>query len=144
MWWLHSKWCSVKQFGRWVVSCFQWAWFLRNDNDYDYGHVLRVMQYKLQRLRKHIVEHNIIADAEQVAAEIKVAEDMIARLLADDYCADELEAYRKQYGYCWMSQVPIQFDEGLSNIYKKARAQQEAEWASLWQHLSANLRNFWC
>lgn len=144
MWWLQSKWRAFKQFGRWVVRCFQWAWFLRDDNDYDYGHVLKVMQYKLSRLRKHILEHNIITDAAQVGAEIQCAENLIERLLADDYCADELEAWHKQYGYCWKSQHSVSEVVALKALHDKADAQREAEWTKLFYHLQVNLRKWWC
>jgi hypothetical protein len=144
MWWLQSKWRAFKQFGRWVVSCFQWAWFLRDDNDYDYGHILMVMQYKLSRIRKHIIAHDIIAEAAEVGTEIKHAEDLIERLVADDYCADELEAHHKQYGYCWKSQHSISEVEALRAIHDKANALREKDWAELWAHLNKNLRRWWC
>jgi hypothetical protein len=72
---------NLKGFPARLVAYLPLIW---EDRDFDYGYVLSLMFFKLRRLRKHILDHNIIVRAEEVAAEIAHAEDLYNRYLEYD------------------------------------------------------------
>lgn len=78
----------------------EWTSFLKDDQDCDWEFILRVLVYKLRRTREHIVEHAIIADYKQVAAEILSVEKLLKRVLTYDYSAGTQKHFgiTKKYG----------------------------------------------
>ncbi len=71
---------------------------LWRDRDYDYYHILALLKYKLERTRKHIVGHQIIEDADLVGEQIAHAEELLRRIMNDDYCKEEQEAHEVKWG----------------------------------------------
>jgi len=71
-----------------------WISFLKEDQDYDYGFLFRLMAYKLKRMREHIAGHGIIACAEQIHDEILEVEKIFDDLFNNAY---EKEEFQKVY-----------------------------------------------
>lgn len=73
--------------GRWVRDQFQWvakvasyAWFLRKDRDWDYGHLLSFMRFKLIRMEKCIRENKIVEANMRISKQIRYACFLIEEL----------------------------------------------------------------
>lgn len=82
--------------------------FLRDDCDFDYSSILKMLRYKLKRTREHIVKHDLVADAQDVGADIKKVEDLLKRVIADKYdekCWREIE---KKFGSRHIGSEPSQ------------------------------------
>ena len=82
----------------WIIKSAQYSWFLRKDFDWDYSYILMLLQFKLRRTRKQILENNMIVHTEEVAAQIKHAEDLIQNWRDDNFCEDLHKAHDKKWG----------------------------------------------
>jgi len=82
----------------WIIKSIQYSWFLRKDFDWDYVFILLLLQYKLKRTRKRIIKNNILLHSEQVASEIKHAEDLIQNWRDNEWCEDLQKAHDKKWG----------------------------------------------
>jgi hypothetical protein len=81
-----------------VIKLFQYAKVLWSDRDFDYAHILILLQYKLKRTREHIVEHDMVESAQKTGKQIKHAELLIQRILEDDYCKELQIAHDTKWG----------------------------------------------
>jgi hypothetical protein len=72
--------------------------FLRSDADYDSHFIIRLLRYKLQRTRDHLLEHNISMDAKKCAKEIKAVVDLLLRIENDVYHDELFRPFYKKYG----------------------------------------------
>ena len=138
----------IKQFYRWIIKSCQYAWFLRSDWDYDWSCILKLLQYKLRRTREHIVKHNIIEDADEIAAQISYVECLIDKILADDYYQNEWDLYESKYGVPWNQDhlTEQQREQGrreLTEICAKMEQAREKDWQELFMALKRDLRGWW-
>lgn len=78
----------------------EWTAFLKEDADWDYGCILDVFIFKLERTAKCILENNIIVkrEAKQIAKEIKQTVDLIKKVKEDNYHAKYEKELTKKYG----------------------------------------------
>lgn len=83
----------MKSFFRKIRKIVQYIPILWRDTDYDWAAILTLLAYKLQRTREHIVEHDIVMDAVEIHDQIKVCEDALYRLVAEDYISDKWDAH---------------------------------------------------
>jgi hypothetical protein len=95
---LKTPYYEVRHFFRWIVKSCRYAKLLWRDRDWDWIFLLILMKYKIQRMRLHMTEHNIIHDAPRMAKQMRYAEFLIERILDDDYCKKEYEDHRKYWG----------------------------------------------
>ena len=58
---------------------------LKNDEDWDWAYILRLLKYKLERTRKCISANAIIRDAPKVARQIRQVEVLLGRVEEDKY-----------------------------------------------------------
>lgn len=72
--------------------------FLREDEDYDWQYIIRLLRYKLERTKNHIVEHDIIDDATKVGKEIQAVVDLLKRIEEDKYFEELHKPFLKKYG----------------------------------------------
>lgn len=86
------------EFCYWMVKSIQYAWFLRKDFDWDYFYILLLLQYKLKRTRKRIIENDLVVRVEEIAAQIKHAEDLIQNWRDDNFCEDLHKAHEEKWG----------------------------------------------
>jgi hypothetical protein len=76
---------------------------LKDDFDWDYSYILRLLQYKLERTRKCIVSNNIVSSAPKIAQQITAVEDLLKRVIEDQYL-DEIGApFYAKFGRLKMS-----------------------------------------
>jgi len=151
----------------WIVKSVQYSILLWNDFDWDYSYILLLLQYKLKRTRERILDNNIILRAEEVAAQIKHAEDLIEKWKKDDFCTDLYEAHEKKWGkivdlsepidvngmtmYTWnMSrenattpELQEQEKKEAQEIYQKAEEAKEKNFDELFAHLRKHIQEWW-
>ena len=71
---------------------------LKEDQDYSYHFVLKMLRYKLERTRKHIIDHDIIVDAKLVGKEIQEVIKLLERVEKDKYFQELMKPINKKYG----------------------------------------------
>ena len=84
----------------------EYALFLAEDYDFDYTSLLRVMIYKISRIRALILKNNIIADAEKIAAQMKEAIDILQKVIDDNYHEEVFKDFYTEHGHPDM--VPVE------------------------------------
>lgn len=72
--------------------------FLKGDEDYDWHFIIRMLRFKLERTRKHIVEHNFIQAAPRVGKEIQQVVDLLERIEDNKYFEELHKPFWKKYG----------------------------------------------
>lgn len=72
--------------------------FLKNDYDWDYGHILRLLKYKLERTRKCILSNDIFTSAPKIGKQIKQVEKLLERVYNDRYYDEISKEFHRKYG----------------------------------------------
>jgi hypothetical protein len=60
-----------------------WKPIIARQGDFDYREILDMLRHKLHRTRKHMLEHNIIADAKRVASQMAEVIALLDRVRSD-------------------------------------------------------------
>ena len=76
-WEIESAWSFVSRLPRRIARMFSWIPFLWSDQDFDYSQLLRLMQYKMKRMRKHFVDHDMTTSVRRQEKQLKYAEFLI-------------------------------------------------------------------
>lgn len=150
---------SIKRFFQWIVKSFQYSLILWDDFDWDWTYTLKMLKYKLERQRKCLKANNIIADADIVCKNIRIAEVLLERIIEDDYCKVENEALDKKWGEFSFRRsagfrsvgragVVTEEDKAQYSIDMKRLRHHEQYMAKedmtyLFKHLSKHLKTFW-
>jgi hypothetical protein len=90
----------------WVIKVAQYSRILYQDRDWDYICLLKLMQYKISRMRKNM-SHGYVADNEKYCAQMQEAEELIGKLLEDDWAKAEREAHDTKWGELHIESIPI-------------------------------------
>ena len=156
----------IKRIVRFVGKVFAYLPVLWRDEDYDYAHILSLLQYKLKRTRLHILKHDIILDAQEVADQITHAETLIQRLQDDDYLPELEKAHTEKYGEqintsrqsannpdcdIWTyhrakattPELHEQERKEQQEIWRLVEEAREKDWNELFLFLRDNVRNWW-
>lgn len=70
---------------------------LKEDRDYDYHFIFKMLRYKLERTRKHILEHDIV-DAKVIGKEIQEVTQLLERVEQDKYLDALIRPIDNKYG----------------------------------------------
>src|SRR5581483_2283058 len=134
-----------------VVS---YARFLWHDRDWEDSDILRLLQFKLRRVREGIARYSHHIDKERTCKEIRLAELLTGRIVANDYGLDEFKAHQmkwkiKDTDLALMSREHLSVDE-------KRKEERECRWLFeredilrnqdldlLFRHLRKHLRTWW-
>jgi hypothetical protein len=81
-----------------VVRVFEYMPILWSDADYDFSHILLMLQYKVKRTRQHIEKHHILANSDKYCKQMKEVEDLLDKVLLDEYAEKEHEAHDLKWG----------------------------------------------
>lgn len=84
-----------------LLKFIDWAPILWRDEDWDCAYILLILAHKLKRQRECILRNDIILGAQKVHDQIKVAEDALLRLAADDYHAEGWVEHQKKWPMKW-------------------------------------------
>lgn len=74
-----------------------YAKFLKHDFDWDWSYLIRLIEFKLRRMRDCIA-HGYIADKKQVCAQIKEVADLLKKVDSHDYHSEAFKKFHKKYG----------------------------------------------
>lgn len=86
---------DVSNFLGWLRKVWDYACFLREDRDWEDSDILRLLGYKLSRVRRVITDDPYHGNKERYVKQIKTCEILINRLVADSYIDwkhDQLDA----------------------------------------------------
>lgn len=72
--------------------------FLKDDYDWDYAYILKLLAYKLKRTRECILSNNIVVSAPKIAKQIQEVETLLNRVTEDSYEDEILKEFHKKYG----------------------------------------------
>lgn len=135
-----------------IRRILQWIPILWRDEDWDFDYILRILRYKLSRTRETIISNNIIAEADQVAAEIRMAEQILERLEKNDYAEDLYAAIERDFGEHDLKRLTRtgvndeNSDEYRRRIVEASNAAQKARDADLdllFRHLRERIEFWW-
>lgn len=99
---INSAFFPVKRAYKRIKYIISWIPFLLDHDDFDSGNLLKLIQYQLNRIKKHIIEHNIIEDKEikKISNEIDECLKPLSLLIQEEgsLCKQEWEKYDKKWG----------------------------------------------
>jgi hypothetical protein len=76
----------------------EYAKILREDEDWDWAFIVRLLQYKLKRTRLCIESNMIVASSKKIAKQIRQVEDLFEAVLEDRYYNEIGKEFRKKHG----------------------------------------------
>lgn len=94
-----SKRLTKKQVLAYKKKLKDYTKFLRDDFDWDWHYIIRLLRYKLERTRDCIKSNNIIADVDVVCKQIQEVIDLLLRLENDVYFEEAYAPIWKKYGH---------------------------------------------
>ncbi len=80
--------------------------FLKDDYDWDYAYILRLISYKLKRTRECIIKNNLVTSAHKIAKQIKQVETLLNRVDNHAYADEVLKDFHRKYGQLRMIMAP--------------------------------------
>jgi hypothetical protein len=145
---------SPVRFCRRIKMVLEWSVFLWDDYDWDYVYIWRVLQYKLKRTRECIVSNGITMKADQVGKEIRVAENLLQRLIDDAYIDDDLRDYFEKYPMEWedtpdggritrAEKKDLKRDRLFKAINVKETYLRKQDMEYLAKHMNKHIRRWW-
>jgi hypothetical protein len=72
--------------------------FLKDDHDWDYDYILKLLKYKLGRTRKCIVANDIVVGAKKTGRQILAVENLLQRVIENQYLESISGDFHKRYG----------------------------------------------
>lgn len=152
---LRTLYRRIKRFIVW----FPVIWY---DEDWEFDYILKILQFKISRVRKSIEKARIITDWKSVSREMKVAEDLINRQISDYYddLREKIEGEEKK-GNCSCPEevyttVPCENGNLLvvfnyckfcakhnSRWFKESQKKKKEDWNYLFQHMRDNMHTWW-
>lgn len=156
---------KIKKFFSWIKKSIEYAWFLREDEDWDYVFIYNLLAYKLKRTRECIIKNDYIEGTKRIERQIKYAEYLI-EIVKDGYTATKMrEAHEVKWGRLdflsdktekngnrittlTFTKVKDSKDLRKANkemrkIYELERAKQEQLKTRLFRHLKTYLHHWW-
>jgi hypothetical protein len=121
---------------------WDYAPLLWEDRDWDQAYLLRLMRFKIRRMRASMEKCAIMAHTEDVIAEMARA-DVLLRNVVDEDPDDEWSQHYSQ----WDSHIKAFKDCKNQREHRKALklslVREEKNWHDLWKHLDKYLRGWW-
>jgi hypothetical protein len=143
---LDRGYCRLERF----ISWFPIIW---KDHDWDHYYLYYMLRHKLRRMRKNHEEKRIIADWERVANEIMVAENLLDRLIEDNYLFQEYEDMRKKYperdfiktedGHYKMTPMGPEQTKKTRAISKRMVDMRNQDLDFLFKHMRKHIEGWW-
>ena len=141
----------------------EYAEVLKEDADWDYNHILRILKYKMERVRNHIVGHNIIKGAKRIGREMDEPIRLLGRVIEDEYDRETMRAFHAKHGQAKMirespdenGNVPIKFlyrngkqatekmGREMRKAYERAHERRKADLRRAFEIMVENLWSWW-
>ena len=128
----------------WDFICKMRAYapLLWEDRDWDFNGTMRIMRFKLRRLRDHIDQHAFIAHREDVVAQLAKV-DVMLRNVIDEDPDDEWSMHYHQWDAHIRSFKDCKNPKEHKRALKLTWEREQRNWFSLWRYISKNARNWW-
>jgi hypothetical protein len=145
----------IRRLARLVARLCAWLPVIWKDEDYDYHYLLRIMRFKIGRMRKHINAHAHHVNFEKDCHRMRIAECLINRLLSSNYEESEYNRMEREWGKLVINdqgrlrheketdENKNAIDQQFMEMCKNAERQEEADWAYLFAHLKRYMRRWW-
>lgn len=101
----------------------EYTHFLRDDEDWDWAFIIRLLQYKSQRTRLCIESNKIVVSSEKIAKQIKTVEDLFGAVLEDRYYDIIEKKFKKKYGSGKIVYGPQEPGSRLQDVSVKFRGE---------------------
>ena len=135
-WWNlpYDTWAFLKR-------VYEYAPILWEDRDWDYAYLLRLMQYKLRRMRP-VIENGIAAHAHQKSIEIHQAEVMIENIFEDpdDEWSLHCDQWHQNKGF---NEPCPESEEACQKALMASAKRTEYNWEILWIHIKERAQGWW-
>lgn len=125
-WWVRSLPHNIYR----VLTWFPIIW---KDRDFDFAFFLTLMQYKMKRMREHIVQHDHLVSSKRIGKQLKYAEFLIDEYFDSKVRDKMLEDHEAEWGEIKTDLVKDKKLDGVEERYaqlwrmdsytKKARAE---------------------
>lgn len=79
-----------------LIKITKYAIFLWNDFDFDYIYLLKIIDFKIERMRKEIVS-SPWKDGSEVVKQMEHVQDLLKHYIEDDFCDQEYEDLSSRY-----------------------------------------------
>lgn len=160
IWALHWK---IPQFIKRVIDYAPLLW---TDRDWDHLYLLQMLQFKIKRMREHNEQCSFHMSADSVVQQMKYAEEVLERLIQNDYLVNCLHSVEEKFGEPVMMERPVENgciemkftrekcleDEALfeeekdksRDAFMRADAMEQRDIDRLFRHLNKYYRGWWC
>ena len=145
---------KIKQFFRRIKLTYDWYQnVLKDDFDWDYVYILRVLQYKLERT-KTAIKNGSFQDAEITAGNIQYSIDLLQKIIDDKFDDEEIDKILKKHGIlsedfyngiiqnmstCCYTSLNTEYKHALSLSYER----REAVIHEFFTHFEKNFQKWW-
>lgn len=95
-WWNFKYWFEktfvypIENFFIWIGKSCKYAWLLRDDFDWDYAFLFRIMRYKMTRMAKNIQSNAHVEGHQRIHDELMEAVTLLKRISEDNYISEEM------------------------------------------------------
>lgn len=82
---LRDQWVSIKRLPSFVGKILSYAWFLRNDYDWDWTFILKLMEFKMRRHADYFEKHGVSKNRKKKAKKMRLCAALLKRLHEGKY-----------------------------------------------------------
>lgn len=130
----------------WEFLCrlYDYAPILWADRDFDFAYLLRLMRFKIKRMRKAIELNAVIAHAEDVIAEMAKA-DVLLRNVVDEDPDDEWSIHWSRWhtGAKHLNDPCAAPGASCRLALDFTRKREERNWRKLWAYFEKHMQGWW-
>lgn len=138
-----------------IKNIVRWIPILWNDVDWDYSSLYLLVRSKIRFMRQHQLECGNHTDCEEVAGQMKIAEDALSRLIEDDYAKAEWDAHISKFprskpewidlpdGMKQMAPVSQEHHDSVRSITDKEERDYRADLDLFSKTFSEHVRKWW-
>jgi len=118
-----------------IQNLFVYFPIIFKTREWDFVFIYELIQFKLNRVRKHLEEHNLFEGVEKVCQQIRICENLIQRLLDNDYNQYLHKKHEERFGKFNFESIFWNKDNNgedlfeLKSKYSKCKTDEEVELA---------------
>lgn len=125
-----------------IGRILDYAPLLWEDRDWDHAYLLRIMRFKIRRMRRHMEHHAIIADAEDHIAEMAQA-DVLLRNVEDEDPDNEWSMHWAQWHHGDIGLNDCKNPRECAASNKASFERERRNWRKLWRHFEKYAGGWW-
>lgn len=140
----------LRNFIDWLVKIYQYALFLRKDYDSDYGSLLELIKFKLQRMILLAKKDKVYVGTDRCIKQMKYAIFLIDRINTDYYFNIMDVYYTERFGTNWSEAMlenilakPFFIDKNETNAHIRYQKKTNDLYMRLFRHLNKYIRGWW-